>query len=211
MTLLLVLDDAHLGNTLFMKAFGHSLASLKRHRLVILHGSERHTEALIQTGMFRSDAAVRAAREINRKLTTWLADHGVSCAGVHGDQRALFTRTEAGLRVDRTRLDTYPTASAWLVSTLAASENGRVSAIPLAEMARFLEIHIPTDHVVVFSLSETDEILNPDNHTILDWSQRIDFIDRIPTEFRNYTHPLILSGAGNLHLIGSGKPVTQIR
>lgn len=211
MTLLLVLDDAHLGNTLFMKAFGHALSSLKSHRLAILHASDRYTDALIQTGMFRSDAAVRAAREINRKLVTWLADHGISCASMHGDQRGLFVVRDGGLEVDLGKLDAFAPQSTWLISTLAMQENGSATTIPLAEMARFLETRIPADHVVVFSMSESDEILNPEGNTHLDWSQRLDFIDRLPSEFRDYNHPLILSGTGSLGLIPDGKRIVTIR
>jgi hypothetical protein len=211
MTLLLVLDDAHLGNTLFMKAFGHSLGSLKGHRLAILHASERYTDSLIQTGMFRSDAAVRAARELNRKLVTWLADHGVSCASMHGDQRGLFSMRNGTLNVDRAKLDSFAPQSTWLISTLVSHEDGTSGAVPLSEMARFLEIHIPADHVVVFSMSESDEILNPEGNTHLDWSQRLDFIERLPTEFKDYSHPLVLSGTGSLGLIPDGKRIVTIR
>jgi len=211
MTLLLVLDDAHMGNALFMKAFGHSLSSLKGHRLAILHASERYTDSLIQTGMFRSDAAVRAAREINRKLVTWLADHGISCASMHGDQRGLFTLRDGQLQVDRSKLDTFAPQSVWLISTLVAQEDDVAGTVSLSEMARFLEIHIPTDHVVAFSMSESDDILNPEANTHLDWGQRIDFIERIPNEFKDYAYPLVLSGTGSLGLIPDGKRIVTIR
>jgi acetylglutamate kinase len=211
MTLLLVLDDAHLGNTLFMKAFGHSLSALKGTRLAILHASERYTDSLIQTGMFRTDASVRAAREINRKLVTWLADHGISCASMHGDQRGLFHATHSGLHVDRTKLETFASQSVWLISTLVSNENGSAGTVPLATMARFLETHLPADHVVVFSMAESDDILNPDGNTHLDWSQRVDFIHRIPDEFKDYIHPLVLSGTGSLGLIPDGKRIVTIR
>lgn len=211
MTLLLVLDDAHLGNTLFMKSFGHALSSLKGTRLAILHASERYTDSLIQTGMFRADASVRAAREINRKLVTWLADHGISCASMHGDQRGLFRASHTGLHVDRSKLEAFATQSVWLISTLVANENGTPGTVPLAAMARFLETHLPADHVVVFSLAESDEILNPEINTSLDWSQRVDFIHRIPEEFRDYIHPLVLSGTGSLGLIPDGKRIVTIR
>ncbi len=211
MTLLLVLDDAHLGNTLFMKSFGHALASLKGTRLVILHASERYTDALIQTGMFRSDASVRAAREINRKLVTWLADHGVSCASMHGDQRGLFSTTHSGLHADRTKLEAFATQSVWLISTLVADDQGSPISVPLATMARFLEIHLTADHVVLFSLAEADDILKPEGNIHLDWSQRVDFIHRIPDEFKDYIHPVVLSGTGNLGLIPDGKRIVTIR
>lgn len=211
MTLLLVLDDAHLGNTLFMKSFGHSLGALKGHRLAILHASERYTDSLIQTGMFRSEAAVRAAREINRKLVTWLADHGMSCAGMHGDQRGLFTLRDHQLQIDRSKLDSFAPQSVWLISTLAAHDDGLASSVSLPDMARFLELQLPADHVVVFSMAESDDILNPDGNTHLEWSQRFDFIDRLPIEFKNYLHPLVLSGTGSLGLIPDGKRIVTIR
>jgi hypothetical protein len=211
MTLLLVLDDAHLGNSLFMKAFGHSLGAFRGHRIAILHASERYTDSLIQTGMFRSDAAVRAARELNRKLVTWLADHGVSCASMHGDQRGLFTLRQGTLDVDRAKLDSFAPQSTWLISTLVSMEDGSSGTIPLSEMARFLETHIPADHIVVFSMSESDEVLNPEGNTRLDWSQRLDFIERLPVEFKDYLHPLVLSGAGSLGLIPDGKRIITIR
>lgn len=210
MTLLLVLDDAHLGNTMFMKAFGHSLSALKGHRLIILHASARYTDSLIQTGMFRSDAAVRAAREINRRLVTWLADHGVSCASMHGDQRGLFTRRNGQLCVDRTKLETFALQSVWLVSTLAAQDDGTATSLALSDMARFLEIQIPADHVVVFSMTESDDVLRTETNTHLDWKQRIDFIERLPDEFKEYIHPIVLSGVGSLGLIPVGKRIVRI-
>lgn len=211
MTLLLVLDDAHLGNTLFMKSFGHALASLKGTRLAILHASERYTDSLIQTGMFRADASVRAAREINRKLVTWLADHGISCASMHGDQRGLFSASHSGLHADRSKLEAFAPQSVWLISTLVAGEQGSPISIPLAPMARFLETHLPADHVVLFSLAESDDILKPEGNVHLDWSQRVDFIHRIPDEFKEYIHPVVLSGTGTLGLIPDGKRIVTIR
>jgi hypothetical protein len=78
-------------------------------------------------------------------------------------------------------------------------------------MARFLETHLPADHVVLFSLAEADDILKPEGNIHLDWSQRVDFIDRIPDEFKDYIHPVVLSGTGNLGLIPDGKRIVTIR
>ncbi len=211
MTLLLVLDDAHMGNALFMKAFGQSIKTVKTSRIVILHASDRHTESLMQTGMFRADAAVRAARETNRKLVTWLADYGLSCIGMHGDQRRLFTRRKDRLDVDRSKLESYAPESVWLVSTLTCDENGRILSENLSEMARFLEIHLPVDEVVLFSATQADPIIKPDDSAHLEWAQRIDFIDQIPLEFRDYNHPVVLGGTTALALLEQGKPVLRIR
>lgn len=211
MTLLIVLDDAHLGNTLFMKSFGHALKQLKQADIVLLHASERYTDNLIQTGLFRADASVRAAREINRKLVTWLADYGVSCSSVHGDQRGLIRRQNGVVRLDRTRLQDYATQAVRVFSTLIQGENGETTSISLAELTRFLEIQIPTDHVVIFSLSEADSVIQREGPTLLSWSQPIDFLADIPDEFKSYIHPVILASSTNLSSVPTGRTLRHVR
>lgn len=211
MTLLIVLDDAHMGNTLFMKSFGHALKQLKQADVVLVHASDRYTDALIQTGLFRADASVRAAREINRKLVTWLADFGVSCSSVHGDQRGLIRRQNGELTLDRTRLHDYATQTVRVFSTLIEAENGESTPISLSEITRFLEIQIPADHVVIFSLSEADSVMKRDVQSYYSWKHPIDFIEDIPYEFKSYTHPLILASSASLHTVPTGRNLRHVR
>jgi len=210
MTLLIVLDDAHMGNALFMKSFGHALKQIKHADIVLLHASERYTDALIQTGLFRADASVRAAREINRKLVTWLADYGVACSSVHGDQRGLIRRHNGTLSMDRKRLKDYATQTVRVFSTLIMDEQGESSPISISEFTRFLEIQIPADHVVIFSLSEVISVIQPDVKTHFSWEQPIDFIEDIPDEFRSYTYPVILASSANLASIPTGHSLRHI-
>lgn len=211
MTLLIVLDDAHMGNALFMKSFGHGLKQVKQADVVLIHASERYTDALIQTGLFRADASVRAAREINRKLATWLADYGVSCSSVHGDQRGLIRRQNGELHLDRTRLHDYATQTVRVFSTLIEGENGESTPISLSELTRYLEIQIPADHVVIFSLSEADSVMQREGPTHFSWKHPLDFIEDIPDEFKSYTHPVILASSASLATVPTGRNLRHVR
>lgn len=103
---LLVLDDYHGGDVLFLQGLCRALS--RRSWMpapVIVHGSGEHAEHLLESqGIFRSrfggvlaiespreHALVeRALRTLNRKITALLTDAVVSSVGVVGAQRSVF-------------------------------------------------------------------------------------------------------------------------
>ena len=49
--------------------------------------TSEYTDRLMQTGMMREDARKRAVMDLNRRLITLFADHGVSAIGLNGFQK----------------------------------------------------------------------------------------------------------------------------
>lgn len=147
MSILIVLDDAHMGNRLYMNAFGTAVRALMAGPVVLLHDCAEHTDALIQTGMMRRDAAVRAARETNRKLVTWLADFGIPATSVHGDRLGLIRTVEDRLVMDMSRFNTFPANSLRVVGTLVEGPDGLPDTRDLETMTGLLSSSLAPNRV----------------------------------------------------------------
>ncbi len=68
-----VLDYEHLDNGMFLTAFAKALSQQKS-RGIILHGDSEYTERLIQTGIMREEATIRAMKDLNHRLVALFAD-----------------------------------------------------------------------------------------------------------------------------------------
>jgi hypothetical protein len=147
MSILIVLDDSHLTNRLYMKAFGPAVRALMPEPIIIVHDCAHHTEALIQTGMMRRDAMVRAARETNLKLVAWLADFGIAATSVHGDRRGLIRHHDGRLSLQADLFATYPSNTARIVATLAEDADGGAVGIPLTDITELFESTMMPDRV----------------------------------------------------------------
>ena len=85
MDFLAILDYEHLDNGVFLTSFAKSLAQ-KEKRGLIIHGDSEHTERIIQTGVMRDEARIRAIKELNHRLVALFADEGVSTIALNGFQ-----------------------------------------------------------------------------------------------------------------------------
>lgn len=118
-TFIIVMDDEHLGDRLFLQHFAKQLARVQQ-RLppsLLVHGSGERAERLLEAeGRFPErvggvlqvqspDEALlveRAIREMNRKLVGVLTDEVVAAVGVHGvDKKLLRVDPEGRLVVGR--------------------------------------------------------------------------------------------------------------
>lgn len=147
MTYLIALDDGSMANRLHMKAIGHAVKAIMAHEVVLVHDCLDYTDTLIQTGLMRQVAAVRAARELNRKLVTWFADFGVACVGIHGDQRSLITAGTNTLTLDRRLFGTYPANTLRVVSTLVATPDGHTESRPLPDLVSLFRAELSDPQV----------------------------------------------------------------
>jgi|GEM_PF-4725346 len=139
MSILIVLDDAHMTNRLYMQAFGPAVRALMSDPVIIVHDCTDHTEALIQTGLMRRDASVRAARETNLKLVGWLADFGIAATSVQGDRRGLIRHSEGRLTLHPDLFATYPANTVRVVATLAEDTDGRALHVATHAMAALFQ------------------------------------------------------------------------
>lgn len=110
MRYLLHLDDYHLDDLLFVQSLGRLMNGARR-PLVLVHGSGGGVERLleaegffpdVQDGWFANLSAEwrplveQGLRQTNRTLVSKLTDSGVSAVGLHGADRRLVRRIEAG-------------------------------------------------------------------------------------------------------------------
>ncbi|MEX0721702.1 MAG: hypothetical protein WD059_13600 [Balneolaceae bacterium] len=193
---LAILDRGHLENSIFLTAFAKSLAKQGNRQGIIIHGDSEYTERLIQTGMMREDAKIRAAKDLNRRLVGLFADQGVATIGVHGYQKGLVKKHDTGLEIDKVQLHSFHSIPCLLISNLVDENNKTISAT-LPDLARVFSEVVNDSEVVLFSKNEKDEILVSKEKSEVKWnSLSPDFKENtLPGEFENFNHPALLTTA----------------
>lgn len=190
------LDAEHLENSIFLTSFAKSLAKQGNRKGIIIHGDSEYTERLIQTGMMRDDAKIRAAKDLNRRLVGLFADQGVSAIGLHGFQKGLVKKYENGLVLDKNQLQALHATPCLLFSNLV-EENGKTISADLPGLARLFSEALDDSEVVLFSKNERDEILISPARTELKWKElEPGFIEKtLPAEFEKFDHPAVITTA----------------
>lgn len=206
-----VLDHEHLDNSLFLTSFAKSIAALGDRKGIIVHGDSPYTDRLIQTGMMREDARLRAIKDLNKRLIGLFADQGIPTIGVHGFQKNLITKKDQTIEVDRAGLNSLHTIPNLLLSNLVAYQ-GEAHHIPLAEFARMLSINLDEVDLLLFSKNEKDEILVSETKTEMRWTELSeDFYEEVvPEEFRDFHFPAKITTATELANWPNLKKVTEI-
>lgn len=156
---LAVLDFNHLENPIFLKSFAQSLSNHGVRKGIIIHGDSEYTDRLMQTGMMREDARKRAVMDLNRRLITLFADHGVPAIGLNGFQKELISKKNDDLIINHPSLEELPQAPILLISSLIASFDRKepiyISPFQLAiQLVKQLDNYILT----IFSQSEYAEV-----------------------------------------------------
>ncbi|MEX2601487.1 MAG: hypothetical protein WD355_07560 [Balneolaceae bacterium] len=193
-----VLDHNHLDNGLFLTAFAKSAAAQKGQRGIVIHGESDYTERLIQTGIMREEARIRAIKDLNHRLIALFADEGVATVGVHGFQRGLITESNGDLDVDVSQLRSMPDVPLLLLSNLIQSSGDKPpSPLSLPAYAFLLRDKLDIDEVLIFSMDDSDEILDRGSHDELRFSELdTEYKERvIPPEFRDAGQPFRITTA----------------
>lgn len=206
-----VLDHEHLDNSLFLTSFAKSIAALGDRKGIIVHGDSPYTDRLIQTGIMREDARLRATKDLNKRLVGLFADQGVPTIGVHGFQKNLITKKEQSIEVDRAGLNSLHTVPNLLLSNLVA-HNGEAHHIPLANFTRMLSINLDEVDVLLFSKNEKDEILVSESKMEMKWDELSEefYEEILPEEFRDFNFPAKITTATELANWPKLKKVTEI-
>jgi len=188
MNFIAVLDYEHLDNGVFLTAFAQSLSQQKGGRGIIIHKDSAYTERLIQTGIMRDEAVVRAARDLNHRLVALFADHGISTIGLNGYQRSIFQLDRDRLTVDKKQLERLPSTPHLLISSLAIEvSSGQRTDVSLQLLATSLSRQLGVDDLLLFSLDDSGEIIEhnyPDRVHPEDPARR-PLLETVPKEFRN--------------------------
>ncbi len=184
---LAVLDHDHLDNGLFLTSFAKAIAS-HRHRGLILHSDSAYTERIMQTGVMREEAQIRAVKDLNHRLIALLADNGVSAIGINGYQREMISQSNQNIKVDYKKFNELPVQPALVVSTLIQSlDLGRPVFSSLSDVAAALKKGLDIDDMFLFTRSEEDDILKKDlPGSLSETDDTNEFIENnIPREFQS--------------------------
>ncbi len=206
-----VLDHEHLENSVFLTSFARSLAKLGDRKGIVIHGDSPYTDRLIQTGMMRKDARLRAIKDLNKRLIGLFADQGVATIGVHGFQKKLVSTVNGALNLDKDALEALHATPNLLISNLV-NKNDEPEHIPLPSFAKFMETRLEEAEILLFSKNEKDEILISDSKKHLNWKDLPDgFAETtLPDEFRNFDHPVKMTTATDFANWPDLKKVTSI-
>lgn len=207
-----ILDFEHLDNGLFLKTFANAV-STHESRGLILHSDSQYTERIMQTGVMREDARIRAIKDLNNRLIALFADEGISAIGLNGYQRELIKLTSSGIKVDVEQLKKLPEQPVLLLSSLIHSEetNRPVSA-SLQDVAASLQSALNVEHTFVFTRSDDAEIIKKEMPESL--SQAADrgaFVEEfVPKEFSELNLSAKLISANDFRNYPNLKNYTQI-
>lgn len=196
------IDYEHLDNGVFLTSLARSLAQQQENkdvRSIIVHADSKYTERIIQTGVMRNEARIRSVKDLNNRLVALFADQGVSTIGINPNQRNFIELEHDTLRIDHSFLDTLPSASVLLLSTLVQDvESREPTVVELPKLTKFLYEELQADQLFIFSKSEEAEIFtNSQSPKRLHW----DSLDpsfrkkQIPDEFSNFQNSVHLTTA----------------
>jgi hypothetical protein len=196
------LDYQHLDNGVFLTSLARSLSEQQENEKIhpiIIHSDSEYTERIIQTGVMRDEAIIRSIKDLNKRLVALFADQGVSTVGINPYQHNVITINNGNLKLDHSFLETLPSRSVLLLSTLVqnTSEN-ELSVLDLPRMAAFLSAELDTDQLFLFSKSDESEVFT---NSMPSESMQWESLDpefrnqQIPDEFVDFTHPVKLTTA----------------
>lgn len=197
MDFLAILDYEHLDNGVFLSSFAKSL-SRKKKRGIIIHGDSQHTERIIQTGVMRKDAEIRAIKELNHRLVALFADEGISTIALNGFQKSLLTIDNDTIQFDKKQIDALPDQPMILLSNLALDLKVKsYRPLPLSDMAVVVAENFGIDAITVFSRDESSDFIKQDFPETL----RVEKIDaslvkkHIPKHLRGISMPIRIKSA----------------
>ncbi|MEL7835011.1 hypothetical protein [Fodinibius sp. Rm-B-1B1-1] len=196
------LDYDHLDNGVFLTTLARSLSQQQGNtdlRPIIIHSDSEYTERIIQTGVMRNPATKRSIKDLNNRLVALLADEGVSAVGINPYQRKVITRKNNELTLDHSFLDTLPSQSVLLLSTLIYNaDEDDTEILSLPDFATYLFQELNADQLFLFSKSDESEIFtDKQDNDKLNWGSLTPaFKDKqIPDDFEDYRHPIRLATA----------------
>jgi hypothetical protein len=197
MNFIAVLDYEHLDNAMFLTSFARSL-SRKKNRGIILHGDSEYTERIIQTGVMREDAQIRAIKELNHRLVALFADEGISTISLNGFQKSLVKTDGKRVVIDKKQILNFPKEPMLLISNLGLNTvTGKPVPIPLQKLSVAIHKGFDLDGIDLFSIKESAEIIREDLPKLIDLDECSNEFkeEHIPKNFRNESLTIRLNSA----------------
>lgn len=197
MDFIAVLSYEHLDNAMFLNAFSKALAR-KNSRGIIVHEDSEYTERLIQTGMMREDAQIRAIKDLNHRLVALFADQGISTIGVNGYQKNLIYTDGTVISIDRNQFNNFPEHPMLLISSLI-SHSGTDKPIhcSLPVLTKILRHQLDIEKTFLFSIDDRSNLLNNDFPKKINTEHLAskELFNHLPRSFHGETGKYILTSA----------------
>lgn len=197
MDFLAILDYDHLDNGVFLTSFAKSL-SKKEKRGIIIHSDSEHTERIIQTGVIRQEAKIRAIKELNHRLVALFADEGVSTIALNGFQKSLLKIGGDIIEFDKKQINALPDPPMILISNLAVDIRANdYRTVPLSDMAELLSDQFGIDAITIFSMDESSDFIKQDFPEMMKLSEADQsFVEKhIPENLRDLSTQIRLKTA----------------
>ncbi|CAN5462368.1 hypothetical protein BH23BAC3_BH23BAC3_15620 [soil metagenome] len=207
-----ILDHDHLDNGLFLSSFAKAVAA-HNHRGLILHSDSAYTDRIMQTGVMREDARLRAIKDLNHRLIALFADQGVSAIGLNGYQREMISVSEQKIEVDVKKIRKLPDQPVLLISSLIYSaDTQKPVSGSLAHVARALKKSLNIEDLFLFTRNVDDEIIKKDLPvSISEADDAAEFIKTsIPVEFQDELIEGILTTASEFQKYPDIKNATKL-
>ncbi|TVR14980.1 MAG: hypothetical protein EA391_11755 [Balneolaceae bacterium] len=186
MNYLAVLDYEHLDNGMFLTSFARSLAK-KKGRGIIIHGDSEYTNRIIQTGVMRDEARIRATKDLNHRLVALFADEGIPAIALNGYQKSMISATQEGVKVDKKQIESLPGDTVILLSNLVINREKKVLSLSLPELASSLLTTFQLKQIILFSTKDGADMMVKNYPVIIESNTQAEesILDEIPVEFQS--------------------------
>lgn len=186
MNFLAVLDYEHLDNGMFLTSFAKALSN-KKEQGIIIHGDSEYTERIIQTGVMRGDAAVRAIKDLNHRLVALFADEGIAAIALNGYQKSLVKLTGGEIEIDKQQVENFPGSVMILLSNLVLNETGSIQPVNLPDLSLAIKKAFGINAITLFSINDSADLMVKDfPQSVKINQQEKEFVEsHIPEIFRD--------------------------
>lgn len=207
-----VLDYEHLDNGMFLKSFANAISSHKQRGLIV-HSDSTYTERIMQTGVMREDARIRAIKDLNNRLVALFADEGVSAIGLNGYQKELISVSDGTLYADSAQFHQFPEQPVLLISSLVYSAlDNKPIAAPLPDIVELLQSTLQIDSTFLFSRNTENELIKKElPRSLEELSDPGSFIENmIPKEFQSISVAANLTTASDFRRFPNIENITRL-
>ena len=147
-----LLDYNHLDQNFFLKSLAKELAAQPHKRGILLHADSPYTERIMQEGVMREEAQIRALKDLSHRLVALLADEGIPAVGLHPFQKELIS---ANGMISQTAWRSLPRIPVVILSTLTGASESTKGKQSLIEILSILKTSFDVPEVLGFSLIDS--------------------------------------------------------
>lgn len=162
---LIYIDYSTLDNGAFLRALAKTIAYNNTPDCLFIHRDSAYTERIIQLGIIREDAEIRAIKELNHRLAALFADEGIPIIALNGHQRKLIIIDDNGqIIIDSEYLKSISGKTHLLVSCLGFNSESKIQPLDAYEVIKALNSELNISNIYFFSEKSDENISSGNNH-----------------------------------------------